>query len=109
MSLYAEYVRERENKHILEDDKGFITYVVNGDECYIVDMYIKEKHRRSGHGIKQADQVCEAAKRLGCKYITGSVDPRTNGATYSMKLLINYGMEVLMVKDSLVYFVKELK
>ena len=42
-SNYAQYIKEREGKEIVEDHKGFATFVITDKECYIVDIFVKKK------------------------------------------------------------------
>lgn len=107
--MYGEYIAEREGKFILEDEMGFATYLVNKDEVYIVDIYVKREHRKSGHAKRLADQVCKKCKEEhGVKRVLGSVDIRVKTATESMKVLLAYGMRVHGLQGTLLYFQKEI-
>lgn len=108
MSLYAQYIKEREQREILEDEQGFATYVIEGNECYIQDIFTVQEARKKGHAAKLADQISEIAKKRGAKYLTGSVDPSLDNATDSMKVLLAYGMRVHSMQPPLVFFIKEL-
>ena len=108
MSLYAEYCLEREGKIVLEDDKGFVSYVTSNDTIYIVDIFVRPEHRKSGHAARLADSVIEKEKGKGFKYLLGSVDPRLESATNSMKVLLAYGMSVQSIEPPLIYFIKEI-
>lgn len=111
MSLFGDYIKEREGKHIIEDEDGFATFVYCGDglqECYIVDIYVKPEKRKDGIASKYADLITEIARAEGCKILSGSVDPRTSGATSSLKVLLAYGFEVVGTANSLIWFKKEI-
>lgn len=111
MSLYAEYIKEREGKSVLETDNGFATYAFcgsNKEECYIIDIYVKPEKRKDGEATKLANTIAEIAKQFGCKYLSGSVDPQANGATESLKVLLSYGFSLVGIGNNLIWFRKDI-
>ena len=109
-SLFAQYKKEREGVEIVETDVSFATYkfVNGGDTVYIIDVYVKPEARRSHAAIELGNVIVEIAKNRGAKYVLGSVDPLTNGATESIKGLIAWGMKVLKIEGRLILFRKEI-
>ena len=73
MSLYADYLKEREDTNILEDTRGFATYKITGEECYIIDIYVAPIHRGNGMTKYYSDKIGELAKELGCSFLSGTV------------------------------------
>lgn len=108
-SLYAQYAKERLGQETVESEKGFATYEINGDECYIVDIYVVPSERRSGEASRLADRITEIALAKGCKVLTGTVYTRARGATASIKTLLAYGFEFASSTDDALIFLKELK
>ena len=109
MTLYAKYLKERENKEILEENQGFATYrMLDGGICYIIDIYVEESARKTGLATEMANKVCEIAKKHGCSHLIGSVCVDANKPTESLKVLLAYGMELFNVQDTMIYFKKEL-
>lgn len=108
MSLYAQYIQERENKAIVENDKGFATYHFVQEYCYIEDIFVLKEYRKSGLAASFADQITEIAKSKNYNKLLGSVDIRANGATESVKVLLAYGFRVLNTETNLIYFVKDI-
>lgn len=108
MSVYAEYLKEREGKEVVENDNGFLSYRIFNDYVYIVDIYVVPEKRKTGLAKFWADQVCEIAKAKGAKTLVGSVDVRANGATESLKVLLAYGMRVDSIDGQMIYFKKDL-
>lgn len=108
MSLYAQYIKEREGKSIIETDNAFISYVIEGDNCYIADIYIAPEFRRKNIASSLAAKVEEIAKNNNCKYLTGSVTPSFKGATVSMKAQLEYGFEILEAHNDFIILRKEL-
>lgn len=108
MSMFYNYTKERAVKDIVENDMGFATFVFNGAECYIEDIYVVPEHRCKGAASKLADIIASVAKDRGCKYLTGSVVPSAKGSTESLKVLLAYGFKLLKSEPNIIYFVKEL-
>lgn len=108
MSLYSDYLAETGQRGIVESDSGFATYQIAGVECYIVDIYIKPEHRKSGQASNLANQITEIAKAQGCKYLTGTTNTSFKDPTSSMKTLLSYGFRFLKQEPSLIWFVKEI-
>lgn len=109
MSLYAEYIRERLGDHIIEVDQGFATYrYINGNQCYIVDIYIRTESRKMHLAATLADRIVEIAKTCGCTELIGSVVPSAKGSTESLKVLLGYGMKLASCEDNLIIFKKEI-
>lgn len=109
MSLYAEYIKEREGREIVETADGFATYTWLGeDSCYIVDIYVRPEARKSGVASSLADQVAVLAKEVGCKRLLGSVDPSLPSAGASFMVLLAYGMRPIGIERNLVFFEKEI-
>lgn len=107
MSLYSQYIKEREDKETIENDRGFLTYFFIPQGCYIQDLYVSPDYRHSHEASQLADQVVEIAKQKGISKLYGSVSPNSQGGTDSLKVLLAYGFKldscgpagIIMVKD----------
>ena len=108
MSLFAEYIRERCNKEIIETEKGFLTYFFIPAGVYIEDLYIKPDFRHSHEASKMADKVAEIAKARGVTKMYGTVMPSANNSTDSMKVLIAYGFKIDSAEHNAIVMVKEI-
>lgn len=108
MSLYASYISEREIGNVLETDRGFATYFINGQECYIRDIYVLPDFRQTNEAAKMADKISTIAKERGCSHLLGTVVPQANNSTTSIKVLLSYGFKLLRSETSMIYFIKEL-
>lgn len=108
MSMYADYLKERENKHVLENDSGFLVYRIFDEYVYIQDIYVVPEKRKTGVAAFWADHVCSIAKESGVKTLVGSVDVTANGATDSLKVLLAYGMSVDSISGNVIYFKKNI-
>jgi len=110
MSLYSEYVKEREGLEIIESDQGFVTYQLFDKKCYIIDIYVVPEAREKDLASKMADQVEQIAREEYCETLMGSVCLNLSHASRSMKVLMGYGMKPVRVTqhDNMVYFEKQL-
>lgn len=110
MSLYAEYLRERTEDLIIEDEVGFATYRYLNDlkSVYIIDIFTRTDFRKEHHASYFADQIVAEAKKVGCTELLGTVVPSAHGSTISMKVLIAYGMELHKASDNLIVFRKDI-
>lgn len=108
MSLYGSYIAEREGYNIVEDDGGFATYKIDGEWCYIRDIYVKPELRKSGLASYLADMITVKAKELGCSKLLGSVSLGAFEPTASTKVLLAYGFELSHMDGNLIYFRKEI-
>lgn len=107
-SLFGQYIEEREGRSILENENGFFTYIINGEECYIEDIFIKKTARRSGLATEMASELERIAKENYCKYLTGTCVPSLNGATESIKGMFSFGFKVHSCSQDKIILIKEL-
>lgn len=106
-SLFGKYIKERNNKEIIENEKGFMTYYFVDDACYIEDVYVLPEYRRSRLCVNFGEEVEKIAKEKGCKKLYGSVVPSAPYSTINLMGLLNFGWKldssainfILVVKD----------
>jgi GNAT superfamily N-acetyltransferase len=108
LNLYAAYISEREGFQLLSNDSSFLTYKIMGDECYIRDIYTAPAARHSKSASKLADEVANIAKLSGCKYLSGTVDARANGASANTLVMAHYGFLLIGAKDNVLFYRKDL-
>jgi GNAT superfamily N-acetyltransferase len=108
MSLYADYLNELGVRKIHENDQGFITYRITGEECYIIDIYIIPEARKAGVASGLADYVAELAKATKCTYLLGSVDLASKKRTESLKVLLAYGFKLAKCDEHSLFLTKDL-
>lgn len=108
-SLYAQYIYERQNKSIIEDENGFASYYFINDTCYIEELFVKRGSRNKGIASEYASQITKEAKSKGAKQLMGSVNLNTNGATDSMKVLLAYGFSLQTANNNMIFLTKSLE
>lgn len=107
-TLYAKYIEERAGGKIIEDDRGFIAYRINGPECFIMEMYIAEDYRKGGAGREFIDKLSSIAKEHGCTHITGNVFLDLKGASNTLIAALMVGFRVAEGSKDAVLIVKEI-
>lgn len=109
MSLYADYIREREGFEVVETEDGFATFkLYENGECYLRDIYVAPEARETGLATEMADRVCEIARASLCHTLIGSVAIDDKFATRNTKVLLAYGMEIYKTSGTVVFFKKRL-
>lgn len=103
-----EYLKERENKNVLEIEDAFCVYQEFPEFIYIQDIYVRPEKRKTGVASFLANKVCEQAREKGMKTLIGSVDVTALGATESLKVLLAYGMSVDSIVGNVIYFKKDI-
>ena len=107
MSLYSEYILERESYKCVEDDNSFFTYKKIGNSLYLRDMYITPKKRRVGKARAIVKIVERLARELKCNKVLTTVDKTTNNWEINKVGILSAGFEILN-EDDVIYFVKEI-
>lgn len=108
-SLYAQYIFERENKEIVESDKGFATYkIFDNGECYLQDLYVVPEYRKSGLATEMTDEIVLRAKEKACTLLIGSVCVDDINATRNMKVFLSYGMQIYKSMGTMIFLKKDI-
>lgn len=109
MSLYGDYIKERENFEIIEDNHWFATYQMtdDGTTLYIRDCFIEKGHR--GQGVVEGidNTLIEIAKVNGCKNILTQValfDPHKDR---NMRCFLRIGYRIISANSEVIYIGKE--
>ena len=109
MSLYADYLKELWGKEAIEREYGFVTYLINGSECFTDTLYIRPEERRKGHCHKLLDEVTDIAKKRGCTHMTSMTSQAVEGWRGRATVILKYGFKIHKLDNEKIYFVKELK
>lgn len=108
MTLYAEYIKEREGFECLEYERSFITFRIDGKCCYIRDCYIKDGFRKSGLLRMMCQSVADLAKDRGCDHLLISVCPVLPGCDEMVQKLIHFGCKLHTSVHNLIYYKREI-
>lgn len=108
MSLYANYLAEKTDRKIIENDFGFVIYSFNKDSVYLEDIYIDPPYRKQGYARMLSDLVADKAREENIKKMYGSVIPSTKDSNDSIKALQAYGMKLESCTNNFIVFSKEI-
>lgn len=92
-SLYAQYVKEREGKEVIENRFGFIVYSIQGDYGAIHEYFTLPKRRKKGQGFAMADEVFKIFKKKGVKTVICQSDERAIGWEIANLTILKYGFK----------------
>jgi len=112
--MYARYLKETENKEMLQTEHGFLTYGFNCvpgvgfPHVYIQDLWVKPEARKTHVATEMADKVADIAKEKGCRLMFGSVNVKANNPDTSLKVLQSYGMRLYSTSNDAIWLFKEL-
>lgn len=110
LSMYGQYITERTNRGILENDYGFATFeFLPNNILYIIDIFIKPEFRKSNKGAELAKTLESTAKDKGYKWTLGSVDDSAKGSEISHKVLKAYGFKPYKSTGSMTFYIKPLE
>lgn len=109
MSLYGMFIKERENKDIVESDRGFATYYfIDKDTVYLENIYVHPDHRLSGETFIMADKVADIAKAKGCTKMLGSVCPSDSKSSSNLFYLLKHGFTLDSSANNLIVIKKDI-
>jgi GNAT superfamily N-acetyltransferase len=105
MSMYADYVSEREGVSAIERDYGFATYLCDyhARDLYICDFFIVAHLRRSGVSQQLLNELLEAAKSDNLLTMSAACRVGAPGTDAAIAGLIKYGFTVAATDASSVY------
>lgn len=97
-TLYAKYISQRAGHEILENEHGFVIYKINGEECFIVDMFVDNEMRKKYYGSDFINELVEIGKSKNCKFITANI--HLWDANYQVTLISSFKNGFNIVKAS---------
>lgn len=107
-TLYAKYVKERENAEILENEFGFVKYVFLNNQCHISDMYVVPEKRASGAGHALQKQLEIIALKNGCEILTADIQLNDPGHMNTLAAAGKTGFQVTEAQGRTLFIAKKL-
>lgn len=114
MSLFADYISERENKGIIEDVNGFATFYKTTDPkthepvVYVEDVYVIPTMRQKKIASEYVNKIVEIARGQEYRKILTTVKPSANGSTESLKAILGYGFKLKASAEDAILFEREI-
>jgi len=109
MSLYAQYVKEREGADTVETSEGFYSYKLEGEYLFIVDLYVIPSARGRKVGSEFGAQLEGLAREFRKKKILCTASLNANNSQDAIAFIIMNGYSIINYTDTQVYFEKEVK
>lgn len=112
--MYAHYLKETQNKEMLETPHGFLTYGFNCvpgagfPHVYIEELWVDPEYRKSHVAATMADRVASIARERGITKMLGSVSLDRKGADANLEVLKRYGMRLFAAHDQTIFTIKDL-
>ena len=111
MQQYKQYLEETyegESCYIDPQERGWASYKISGDECYIAHCYLVPDFR----GRTLMSEICSNIEQIaiaaGCKYMTGTVDTQGRGKERSLKMMISDGYKIHSAQNNIIVLMKQL-
>lgn len=108
MSLYAEYLKEREQVDTFETEFGFISYQIREKEVFIKDMYVRPENRGGANFALLINKVCSIAKAHGIKFVTATVQCADRGCVRNLKAAFKLDFFILRAENNCIVLAREL-
>ncbi len=105
--LYTMYLQEKEGKQTLEiKDKGFVTYKIVGEVCHVCILFVDRNYRR-GAVARDLMNTLKYMVKGTCRAFTASVNTRQYDTSNTLKIILQYGFEVVDAKDGDILLYKD--
>lgn len=108
MSLYAQYISEVANRHVIEEPHGFITYEIIGKVCYVSEFFIVKDMRGQGYGYDLFERVAKVAKAQGCEAVMGRVEVVSKTCNEALQLYLKCGAKLSSAEVGTIFVTKEI-
>lgn len=109
LSLYAQYVLEREGKYTVETDEYFATYKINNTDCYIQDVFVTKIARGRGVSSMLVSNIENTAKeQFNCTRVIGTIDLNDKNASVNMQVWLKYGFKLHSTNGNVIYLSKDI-
>ena len=111
MEQFKHYLEETylgESCYIDPEGRGWASYKIMGEECYIAHCYLAPAHR----GMTLMSEICshieDSARASGCKFMSGSVDINSRNPERSLKMMLADGYKLGSTQGTVIYLMKKL-
>lgn len=109
MSHFAQYTLERTDRLVLEDERGFATYVFYPECVYIEDVYVAPEFRRNGVASEFVETIEKLARSRSITKCAVTVAPQAKTCMDSLKAVIALNFKLIKADNSLLYFERNIE
>jgi hypothetical protein len=109
MQQYKAYLEETyqgQSCHIDPQSRGWASYKISGQECYIDHCYVAPEFRATS-AIYEINQAIEQiAKDASCTHMTGTVDLASSAPMRSVKMMEKAGYKLHSAQNNIIVMIK---
>lgn len=107
--LYLEETYPGQSCYIDSQGRGWASYKIDGEECYINHCYLAPDYRGKTMMSELCSNIEKIALESGCKYMTGTVEIGTGVPERSVKMMLNDGYSIHSANNNIIVMIKYLK
>jgi GNAT superfamily N-acetyltransferase len=111
MEQYKAYLEESyqgESCYIDPDNRGWASYKIDGEECYINHCYLNPEFRGQTMMSELCKNIEEIAKAKGCSFMSGTVAIESTNKEKSIRMMITDGYKLHSAHNNIIVLTKEL-
>ena len=111
MEQYKQYLKETyagQDCYIDEQNRGWASFKIDGDECYINHCFILPEFRSQTLMREICSHIEIIAKNSGCKFMTGTVQIGTGVPERSLRMMMSGGYTVFSAQDNIIVMIKHI-
>lgn len=111
MQQYKSYLEETysgQSCYIDPQNRGWASYKIDGDECYINHCYLAPDFREAKLMGELCSNIEKIARDANCKYVTGTVEIGTGNPIRSLKMMVTDGYRIHSANNNIIVMIKDL-
>jgi len=114
MQQYKQYLEETyqgQSCYIDPQNRGWASYKIDGDECYINHCYLDPNHRGKALMSELCSNIEKIALGSGCTFMTGTVEVGISSKVDSMislKMMSADGYKIHSANNNIIIMIKYL-
>ena len=105
-TLYADYIKARQGLELLETNSCFLTYKIDGEECFIANAYTKPSARGNREMGGLISRLEVLVKEQGAKYTTAIIDLADGQASKTLLASLKAGFSLLRNNGNTIIIIK---
>lgn len=108
LTLWADYLKERENIEIIENKYGFIFYQINleNKSCSLIHFFVADDLRNEKIGSKLFDELENKARACGCLSIMAQVSINLPNASDNVLIAVKMGGTIVSANNNIIILEK---
>ncbi len=108
MKYYAQFIKDREGLDLLEFPEGFLTFKIDGDECFVANLFIHPDFRGTQALFRFYEKLEKIALEKNAKFISANIHINDHGFNRSLKAALKLGFSLVQAQNNSVIVFKKL-